>query len=571
MSTIITGLLARLRNRDSESEGSSFLRKFVVAVIACSAVIGVATLVVKDAKVTPQAEAATKPNIVVIMLDDLDDKGIINVMKTVKTKLKDKGVTLKNSFVEFSTCCPSRATLLTGQHAQNHHVLNSATVNQGGYARLDGKGNTLPVWLKAAGYHTAHIGKYLNGYGSEYPPCPTPPGWDTWRGLRGVFAYRYYTYKALDEHCADITPRERTHQTDFLADQAVNFINSRATSSQPIFLSWAPLAPHDGQERTENNFFLPTPADRHMNMLPGTMPKPGSYDEADVSDKPSFVRAQPRLSAVNKAEIQLLYQRRRETLLGADEAIDRIITALANTKKLSNTYIIFTADNGFFHGEHRRLQGKLWVYENSIRVPLIIIGPGIPAGQTRNQFVLNTDLASTILDWAGVAPRRVQDGRSLKPVLASASAPWRTAFLVQGLNDTYAQPVIRAHAIHTNKLVYIEHTNGEKEFYNLVIDPNQMRNRIDDPAYETVRSQLRTRLASLRTCAGANCWVTETFSNIVTSTIDTASPAAAITAPAANATVAVSGTATDNVGVSKIELYLDAESAPKNTLTFPPR
>jgi arylsulfatase A-like enzyme len=466
-----------------------------------------------------QLSTVPKPNIVVIMTDDLDAGGTMDVMNTVRMKLKNKGVTFINSYVEFSTCCPSRATFLTGQNARNHHVLSSDPVSLGGYIRLDGKDNTLPVWLKAAGYHTAHIGKYLNGYGTDVDPCPIPPGWDTWRGLRDPETYRYYGYKVVREGCtpgATLSPDQ--YQTDYLADEAVSFITSRASSSQPFFLSWAPLAPHQGDERTSNGTLLTTPAPRHKGMLPGALPLPGSYDEADVSDKPGFVRDQPQLSDADKADIQMLYQSRRESLLAVDEAIDRIIKALDATGKLSNTYIVFTSDNGFFQGEHRRPEQKLWVYENSIKVPLIIRGPGVPAGKTRRQYVLNTDVAATILQWAGAVPGRTQDGRSLRPVLTSATAPWRSAFLVEGLHDTYRMPAIRFKAIHTDQFVYVEHTTGETELYDLVRDPNQLESRHDDPAYEPIRTRLKARLASLKTCAGASCWVTETFTNTAPST-----------------------------------------------------
>ena len=145
------------------------------------------------------------------------------------------------------------------------------------------------------------------------------------------------------------------------------------------------------------------------------LPRPPSFNEADVSDKPAAVRNRALIAPARINAIQENYQQRLESLLAVDDAVAKVVNELSRIGKLDDTYIIFTSDNGFMHGEHRIQQGKVVLYEPSIRVPLLMRGPGIPRGQHRSQFVANIDLAPTIVQATGAKPGRVMDGRSLIP------------------------------------------------------------------------------------------------------------------------------------------------------------
>jgi len=192
-----------------------------------------------------------------------------------------------------------------------------------------------------------------------------------------------------------------------------------------------------------------------------------------------------------------------------DEAVGEIVSALRAAGELDNTLIVFTADNGFMHGEHRIPSGKNNVYEPSVRVPLVIRGPGVPRDVRLQQLVANIDLAPTIVDAVDAKAGRTMDGRSLLPLLRNRRGPWRESVLLErvtaerqraaeGRNPTFT-------AIRTARHVYVEYTNGQRELYDLSNDPDQIASRHADLAYETVKTNLARRLAKLRMCSGRAC------------------------------------------------------------------
>ena len=353
------------------------------------------------------AAAEAQPNIVVIMTDDQTVESL-RVMPKTRALIGDKGTTFSNSFVSFPLCCPSRATLLTGQYPHNHGVLDNAPPN-GGYSKLN-HANTLPVWLQQAGYYTSHIGKYLNGYGLENPN-EVPPGWIHWQGLVDPTTYLMYNYTINDnDTLVTYGEAEEDYQTDVLADRAEATIDEGALN-QPFFLSIAPLAPH-GEGRRPSG---PRAAPRHVGAFSREpLPQPPSFNESDVSDKPAAIRNLSLLTASDVARIPQRYRDRLASLLAVDDLVERVVNRLEGTGILGDTVLIFTSDNGFFHGEHRIPAYKRRVYEEAVRVPLLIRGSGFPPGKTANQYAANIDLAPTIVDLAGASAGRVMDGRSLR-------------------------------------------------------------------------------------------------------------------------------------------------------------
>jgi N-acetylglucosamine-6-sulfatase len=357
------------------------------------------------------------------------------------------------------------------------------------------------VWLQDAGYYTAHLGKYLNGYGRP-DPTDIPPGYDEWRGSVDPSTYRFYDY-TLNENGRLVT-YESIYQADLYARKAARIIRQRAPSARPFFLWVAFLAPHNGGPREPGDpagLGTPVPAPRHRNAFDSApLPRPPGFNEADVSDKPAGIRNRPLLGPRRIREIRESYQQRLESLLAVDEAVARLIAALRQTRDLDDTLIIFTSDNGYFHGEHRVATGKLLPYEPSIRVPLIMRGPGIPAGRRVAKRVANIDVAPTIVDAAGATPGRIMDGRSLLPVIAQPNVRLRRDLLIERGPGVGTFTAVRA-----PNYFYAEYGNGEQELYDLARDPYQLRSRHADPAYAAIRKSLAERLAHLRACSGPPC------------------------------------------------------------------
>jgi arylsulfatase A-like enzyme len=445
-------------------------------------------------------QAPTRPNIVVIMTDDQTLESM-RVMSGVRAALGASGTTFTRAFVSSALCCPSRATLFTGQYAHNHGVLGNRPP-EGGYGRLD-TANWLPIWLQRAGYHTIHIGKFLNRYGQDNPPTEVPPGWDEWYASVDPSTYQFTRY-ALNEN--GVVSTYTRYSTDEYTARAVEAVTRLAPSPSPFFLSLAFLAPHSGGPRDPDDPLgqvTPSPAPRHRDRFAAEpLPRPPSFSEDDVSDKPGFIRHRPRLSAGRIAAVTENYRQELESLLAVDEGVVGLVQALGATGELADTLIVFTSDNGFFHGEHRVPSGKVMVYEPSIRVPLIMRGPGVPAGARRRQLVSNVDLAPTILEAAHATPDRPQDGRSLFALLRDRGLEWGRELLIEGPTGLQA---VAFTALRNQRFLYAEHDSGERELYDLTRDPHQLDSLHEDPAYATVQARLAERLAALQICAGAGC------------------------------------------------------------------
>jgi arylsulfatase A-like enzyme len=447
------------------------------------------------------AAAPPRPNVLVIESDDQTAESM-RVMDHVNARIGAQGATFRNSFVNYSLCCPSRATFLTGQYEHNHGVQGNQPPN-GGFRRfqtLHGS-NNLAVWLQNAGYYTGMIGKYLNGY-SDNPTVP--PGWSEWRAA-GFDTQAAYDYK-LNENGTEVNYGQSPadFKQDVLTRKAVGFVNRRAPAAQPFFLWLTYTAPHKaGPEPSPNPPFdcqdTAKPAPRHAHSFDSEpLPRPPNFNEPDVSDKPAAIRNLPLLNTAQIADIRRRYRCRLESLLSVDEGVNKVLDALKANGQLGNTLIVYTSDNGFFHGEHRIPGGKQLIYEESIRVPLEMRGPGIPQGVSIAALVINADLAPTIVDVANATPGLVMDGRSLIPVAQQPSIESGRQLLVE-------EP--RFEAIRTARYMYAEHGTGERELYDLSIDPYERQSRHAFASYASVRAQLAIRLHRLETCAGSSCRV----------------------------------------------------------------
>ena len=435
-----------------------------------------------------------RPNVVVIMTDDqrVDEMAALPAVRRLVVR---PGTYFTRSFASFPVCCPSRATLLTGQYAHNHGVLDIRPP-RGGYRRLDSD-ETLPVWLQRAGYETAHVGKYLNGYGTRRPR-EVPPGWDEWHGLVDPTTYHYRGY-SLNENGSVVRPRR--YQTDELTARAVGFVRE---ADSPFLLSVAYLAPHDDR-RGGRCVESAKPAPRHAGRFASRrMPRPPSFGERDMSDKPSFLRGLP-FGPVEVEYVERQWRCRRESLLAVDEGVEQLVAALRRAGELENTLIVFTSDNGYLLGEHRLPDEKVNVYEESVRVPLAVRGPGIPAGRRVADPVANVDLAPTILDAAGAAAGLRMDGRSLLPLARRPGRHRNRPILLENLSQPFDRRFTPYTAVRIADFVYAEHENGERELYDLERDPDELRSVHDAPGYLGIRDRLARVLQRLRSCEGRGC------------------------------------------------------------------
>jgi N-acetylglucosamine-6-sulfatase len=454
------------------------------------------------------AAAQAKPNIVFIMTDD-QTASSTSVQRNVGL-IQGQGTTFTQTIASYPLCCPSRATYLSGQYSHNHGVLHNAGPF-GGYTRFDNS-NSLPLWLQAAGYRTMHVGRYLNGYGVQNPDITeVPPGWNDWISGVGEHSsvFNFQRWQTNENGQIFIRPGPDLpdeHQTDFYGRRAAELIDSAAPSPQPFFLSLTFPAPHLGQPRDPDDPTLlgtPSPAPRHRDAFAGTpLPRPPNFDEADVSRKPQIVADRPRLSPEMIAAIQENYQQELESLLTVDDAVGAVLNALSRSGELDDTLLIYTSDNGFFHGEHRLPSEKILPYEEAARIPLIMRGPGVPRGREIGQLVANIDWAPTIVDAADARPRRLMDGSSLLEVMEDPRRERGREIVLE--NGVGANNVPMFRALRNERYVWIEHkTTGEYELYDLRKDPYQLRNLEDLDSYAAIRAALAKRLRKLQRCRGA--------------------------------------------------------------------
>jgi arylsulfatase A-like enzyme len=454
--------------------------------------------------VTPAEALVSRPNIVVLMADDLDDRSLKilldeGLMPNLKRHIIDKGVTFSKAFATYPLCCPARSTFLTGQYPHNHEVWDNE-LPAGGASKLR-DGSTIATWLQGSGYYTGYVGKYLNNYGIDTSETYVPPGWSDWQATVGDSAYLMYSYTVNDNgNLVRYGDTPHDYQTDIIAKRSVQFIaESESADSVPFFLYINPLAPHteDSSPQCALNYAslqstLPPP--RYKGSAEYIdFPTSPSFNEADVSDKPPKQR-KDLLTDAHIACLDDLFHARLETMRAVDDMIGRLVNALSQNNELWKTVFVFTSDNGFMLGEHR-LHGKIRAYEESIGVPLYMRIPNV-APRTIDRLVTNNDFAPTFLDFANADADIALDGRSLIPIIKDPSKAWRNGFLVE--TPTYT-------AIRTDDYVYIRHFDGTREVYDLIKDPDQMQNAKSKVPWKGKIPALDEWRLDLMDCSGSTC------------------------------------------------------------------
>ena len=475
---------------------------------------------------TPVA-ATGRPNILFVLADDLDTR-TFEQLDGLRRLTTAQGASFESFVVSNPLCAPSRASILRGQYPHNTEVLTNAGPT-GGFPAFHAAGDeasTVAVWLRDAGYRTGLFGKYLNRYPKGVPATDVPPGWTDWHALveGGADPFRQF---GLSENGAVVAyDQPGTYLTDVLTAKADAFVRDAAAAGEPFFAYVAPYAPH-----------LPaTPAAAHAGeFADATLPAPPSFNEADVSDKPAWVRQQPLLTEAQITSLTELQRDRLRAMRSVEEMLATLLATLEETGQLDNTYVVFASDNGFHLGEHRLPMGKQTAYEESIRVPLVVRGPGVPAGATIPALAANIDLAPTFAAWAGTPLPGFVDGRSLAPLLAGETpADWRHAVLVEnappikaagkgakasatpaapppqagGDADLAVAPPPPYDALRTDTRLYVEYATGERELYDLAADPYELQT-LAQTAAPALLHALAAELAALRACAGEQCRAAE--------------------------------------------------------------
>ncbi|MBS1887484.1 MAG: sulfatase [Actinobacteria bacterium] len=453
------------------------------------------------------------------------------VLPNIRRLLIDKGSTFARYYASEPLCCPSRAALLTGRYAHDNSVQNNGGERRGfeAFERHDYH-NNLAVWLERAGYYTIHVGKFLNGYESN-PPTP-PPGWRDWLTLASNHSDGDYYGYTLNENgtvsapygsptylpkdprsCHGQRSARCKYVTDVLTRKALRAMET-APRSRPFYLQIDYTAPHvDGRGE-----FGPEPPTRYTGMLPGiSVPRVPGFNEASMADKPAFLRGLPLLTAPQIAGIRRTRELRLESERGVDDGVKRLFAMLARLGRLRNTYVFLTSDNGWFQGEHRLAQGKFLPFEPSTHMPLLVRGPGIPAGSTSQQLAANVDLAPTILQIAHARPNRTLDGISLLPYAKDPHHTVRRAVLLEGFTrgkglqtprGPGGAPPVAYEGIRVGPYKYIKYSFGPVELYDITRDPYEVHSLAHDPRYHTVESWLGAHLRRLEECEGASCHMT---------------------------------------------------------------
>jgi arylsulfatase A-like enzyme len=447
---------------------------------------------------------------VFVLTDDLSFD-LLQFMPHVRA-LERQGLSFGNYFVSDSLCCPSRASIFTGSFPHNTGVFTNVGTD-GGFNVFHARGEEqqgFNVSLQRAGYQTAMMGKYLNGYlqgraRTGVSNTYVPPGWNEW-DVAG-FGYREYSYPLnVNGVVHHFGHRPRAYLTDVLARRGAAFIDRSAAAHTPFFLELATFAPHAPS----------TAARRYVHRFPSLRaPEPPNFDMLPTA-APTWLAGHPPLSAARIARIDRAFRRRARSVLAVDDMLARIEARLSADGLRDNTYIVFSSDNGYHTGEYRLSPGKLTAFDTDIRVPLVVAGPGISPGTVTDAVAQNIDLARTFTDLGQTT--QGGDGHSLVPVLLHRpDGPWRTAALIEhhGPDMDASDPDRQAtqsgnpttyEAMRTPRYLYVEYADGEREFYDLRTDPFELHN-LAASLTPAQAEQLHTRLAGLESCRGETaCW-----------------------------------------------------------------
>ncbi|MGK2955465.1 MAG: sulfatase family protein [Solirubrobacterales bacterium] len=506
-----------------------------------------------------------RPNIVLIQADDLV-RSDIRYMPNVQRVIQRGGTTFTNYNAPYPLCGPARASLLTGQLAHNNGVLANFKGNDGGYYRLRdlpgrrNEKNSLGPWMHQAGYRTGFVGKYLNDYGT-LDRTEIPSGWDSWKALIDQSTYDYYNYAMnlngkvkywgdptyaeshleLGTMAVTDTPttfgelfaafqeaydpfdyfgwqRSRDYTMDVNGKMANQFVQGSVKSRKPFFLYYATPGPH--AEDTNHLQGLrpgapdpdPRPPKRYEHTFDNVkLPEPPAFNEADVSDKASNVSGLAELTEEQIETVTKSYRGRLGTVKSIDDQVGKIVKSLKRSGELDDSILMFTSDNGYLQGEHRLAASKFMPYENALRIPMLMSGPGINANQRLSGVGLDIDIAPTVVAAAKAKAGRLMDGISLlaaakgQKKLPKRNIPMEAERPLFKFTTPLTAFDVPFYGVKTDRYKYIHWSFEERELYDMKKDPNELENIANDPDMAGVVAELEQEALQLSKCKGANC------------------------------------------------------------------
>ena len=461
----------------------------------------VGALFIAWASVAHAADDTRPPNFLVVVVDDLrwDDLGFSGhpfVETPAIDRMAREGARFLNAFATTPLCSPSRASILTGQFAHTHGIVDNTARDAASHALP-----TFAIPLQHAGYRTGFFGKWHMG--NDDSPRP---GFSEWVAMRGQG-------EALDPqfNVNGTRIRETGYVTDLLTDHAIRFIAESRDRPFLVFLAHKALHPNIVQRDDGSTGAVPgqdegfIPAPRHQ----------GRYARAPVQRranagvipvrKPALLRPLEGVPPLgpDTATPDRDIRARLEMLLAVDESLGRIVEALAAAGTLDRTVIVVTSDHGYFYGEHELNDERRLAYEESVRIPLVVRYPGVAAaGWMPRELVQTIDLAPTVLELAGVSDATPRNGRSLVPLLRGDRPAWREAALIEYFSDTVF-PRIRNmgyRAVRTDRYKYIRYLElpGMDELYDLEVDPYELDNLMGSSREEVVLPYVQAWMARLQ-------------------------------------------------------------------------
>jgi len=478
----------------------------VLAILAACATL--ANSSARAQETSSETSPGTRPNIVFVLTDDQDEVSLRH-MSNLQSLLVDGGKTFENAINVYPLCCPSRAAIQRGQYAHNTGVFGNGRENGGGWYTFHRNGlhrSIMGTWADGAGYETGYFGKFMNGYDGSGLEDNLLPGYDR------QFVTIFGADKALDQ--GELVDLPQKDEDRVVSEKALGYVREKVPEETPFFLTASFFAPH-----------LPAShEDRFAGMFKDQrVPRDPNYNVKPDPNDPKWVKQRPKLTREQKREYDEIHRDRLRSLQTVDEFVAKLYEALG--EEAENTYVVYYTDNGFHLGDHRLPAGKLTPYEEDTGFPLILRGPSVPAGTTDQRLVGNHDIAPTIADIAGATPPEFVDGRSILPVATAEpeeEVQWRTAILSErrivgkpgGLDGARYIPewqmVRRQYStyIRTKDYPGTKRYDPDFEYYNLLEDPYQLRNRAGTLRPGTFR-KLQDRLAALRNCSGEECRVAE--------------------------------------------------------------
>ncbi|KAI0018525.1 arylsulfatase precursor [Xylariomycetidae sp. FL0641] len=365
----------------------------------------------------------SKPNFIFIITDDQDKLlDSVDYQPALKKHFADQGTSFENHFATVALCCPSRVSLLTGRAAHNTNVTD-VSPPYGGYTKFISEGwndKYLPVWLQEEGYNTYYTGKLMNGHSTSTYSSPFAAGWTQNDFFLDPNTYEYVNVTMQRNQEA---PRTLTgeYSTDLVNERTMEYMDDALSQDAPFFIGVAPIGPH--ADATGGGFSAPIPADRHKDMYPDLkVPRTANFNP----DLPSGGGWMSQLPKQNQTVLDYndnWYRQRILALQSVDETLDAIMERLeAHPDVLENTYLIYTADNGYHIGQHRLAPGKTCAIEEDYNVPFYVRGPGVAKGQTSSFPTSHTDIVPTIFELAGIPLQAEFDGEPIPVTGTQASA-----------------------------------------------------------------------------------------------------------------------------------------------------